>query len=369
VTSASTRSEARAPAADEGETDTPELEIRLSEPADDDERDALVRTLDGATFFHLSGWRKVVELVLGHRPHDLLACDGGRIVGVLPLMLSRKPLGLGRPALISVPFGVYGGPAAERVEISKALVRDAMRRTEASGYARLELRCVEDPGLELTGSDLYATFVEELPKEPEQALQKMPKKARAEARKARDRHGLRLVEGIWYMDDLYRLYHENKRALGSPGVPHGMFHHLRKQFGDDVRVHLVQKGSRPLAAVMSFLWRDTLMAYYSGTAPGADREFSASNFMYMALRQWAIENGYRRFDFGRSRKDAGAFKFKVHQGFEPRDLHYRFHLVGDKHLPSFNPSNPRTKVLRDAWTRLPAAVTRRLSKSLIRYLP
>jgi FemAB-related protein (PEP-CTERM system-associated) len=350
-------------------TEASGLEIRRSQPEDDEERDALVRTLQGATFFHLSGWRNVIELVLGHRPHDLVALDGGRIVGVLPLMASPKPFGLGRPALISVPFGVYGGPAAERPEVSHALVRAAMEEAEKGSFARLEMRCMEDPGVELERSDLYATFVQDLPEEPEGVLKAMPKKARAEARKARDRHGLRLAEGIWYMDDLHRLYHENKRSLGSPGMPHSMFHHLRKQFGNEVTVHLVQKGSEPLAAVMSFLWRDTVMAYYSGTAPGADRSFSASNFMYLALREWAVENGYRKFDFGRSRKDAGAFKFKVHQGFEARDLQYRFHLVGDKHLPSFNPSNPRTKVLRDAWTRLPMSMTRRLSKSLIRYLP
>ncbi len=345
------------------------LEVRLSEVADDEERDAFVRARAEASFFHLSGWRKVVEQVLGHRPNDLIAREDGRIVGILPLMRSRRPLGLGRPALISVPFGVYGGPCGERPEICQALVRAAMRQAEEGAFARLEMRCLEDPGLDLPRSDLYATFIEELPEKPEDALQRMPKKARAEARKARDRHGLRLVEGVWYMDDLYRLYHENKRSLGSPGQPHAMFHNLRKQFGDDVRVHLVQKGSQPLAAVMSFLWRDTVMAYYSGTAPDADRQFSASNFMYMALRQWAIEKGFRKFDFGRSRKDAGAFKFKVHQGFVPRDLQYCFHLVGDSHLPSFNPSNPRTKVLRDGWTRLPAPLTRRLSKSLIPYLP
>ena len=35
------------------------------------------------------------------------------------------------------------------------------------------------------------------------------------------------------------------------------------------------------------------------TMPGADRKLSASNFMYMALREWAVEKGFRRFDFGR----------------------------------------------------------------------
>jgi hypothetical protein len=43
--------------------------------------------------------------------------------------------------------------------------------------------------------------------------------------------------------------------------------------------------------------------------------------------------------------------------------------VRRKELPSFNPSNPKTKVLRDAWARLPAWVAARLSAPLARYLP
>ena len=120
---------------------------------------------------------------------------------------------------------------------------------------------------------------------------------------------------------------------------------------------------------MSFCFRDELLAYYSGTAPGADREFSASNFMYLALQEWAVRQGFSRFDFGRSRKDAGAFRFKQHQGFEPADLHYVYRLVRDRELPSLNPSNPKTRVLQENWRRLPAGLARRLSGPLARFLP
>ena len=76
---------------------------------------------------------------------------------------------------------------------------------------------------------------------------------------------------------------------------------------------------------------DTLIAYYAGTQPGADRTVSASNFMYMALQEWAVERGFRRFDFCRSRVGSGAFDFKRHQGFEPTQLHYCYHLARSRH--------------------------------------
>jgi FemAB-related protein (PEP-CTERM system-associated) len=343
------------------------VEIAPLAPGEDAARDDFVRAHPRATFFHLAGWRRVVEQVMGHEPADLVARRDGRIVGVLPLM--RAPRLITGGALISIPYAVYGGPVGADAEVEHALVRSAMAQAERERCGRLELRCQEDPGVELTHSELYATFVSDLPPTVEGVLARMPKKARAEARKAREKHALTLTEGPWYFEDFHRLFHRNKRSLGSPGLPHAFFWGLRKEFGDAVRIHVVHQRSEVVAAVMSFVWRDELLAYYSGAADGADRQWSASNFMYMALQEWAVAQGLKRFDFGRSRKDSGAFQFKEHQGFAARDLEYRFHLVRDRGLPSLNPSNPKTKWLRDTWAKLPLSVSMALSSELSRYLP
>ncbi|MEZ6013706.1 MAG: FemAB family PEP-CTERM system-associated protein [Planctomycetota bacterium] len=343
------------------------IEVRRSVAADDAARDAFVEAHPRASFFHLTGWRNVVRDVFGHEPVEFVALDRGELVGVLPVMACRGLRG-GR-ALISMPYAVYGGAIGATQEVEHALFRAAERHAVEQGVARLELRCLDDPGLEVPRSDLYATFIRELPARPEDVLGAMPKKARADARKARKDHGLTLDEGPWFVADLVRLFHRNKRSLGSPAMPARWFSALLREFGDRATVHLVRRESEPLAAVMSFFFRDTVLAYHSGTAEDADRSYKASAFMYMALQEWSIAEGYRVFDFGRSRKDSGPFSFKVHQGFEPRDLNYRYRLVRDRETPSLNPSNPKTKVLRDTWSRLPLWVTTALSTPAAKYLP
>ena len=346
---------------------TAEIEVRLATAADDAARDTFVRAMPKATFFHLSGWRDVVARVFGHSPMDLVAVDGGAIVGVLPLMACRGLRG-GR-ALISMPYAVYGGPVGVTPEVERALFDAAERRAIDLGVKRLELRCLDDPGLEVPRSDLYATFIKTLPARAEDVLPGMPKKARADARKARQEHELVLEEGRWFVADLVRLFHRNKRSLGSPAMPARWFAELLTQFGDDATVHIVRRKGEPLAAVMSFLFRDTVLAYHSGTGEDVDRNFKASAFMYLALQEWSIGEGYKVFDFGRSRKDSGPFHFKEHQGFEPRDLHYRYRLVKDRETPSLNPSNPKTKVLRDTWSKMPLWLTTALSTPAAKYLP
>lgn len=343
------------------------IEVRAAEPGDVASWDAFVRAHPRSTFFHQDGWCRVVERVFRHERTDLAAWRGGELVGVLPLM--KSPGLLGGANLISSPYAVYGGALGADAEADQALLSAAVRLADTMRVGHLELRYRDDPGPDLVGSDLYWTFIRELPERPEEVLARMPKKARADARKARDVHGLSMSHGIWYVDDLYRFFLTNKHGLGSPGMPPGYFRALADQFEESVMVHLVRREREPLAAVMSFAWGDTLTAYYSGTTEGADRNYKASNFMYMALQEWAVEQGFRQFDFGRSRRDAGAFQFKKHQGFEPRPLQYRYHLVQDRRIPSFTPSNPKTALLREAWKRVPSSLVPVLSARIARYLP
>ena len=350
------------------------LEIRLGAAAEAEAHDAVVRSHPEGSFFHLSAWQRVVQDIFGHRPRGLHAWRGDELVGVLPLM--QCPSLSGRRNLISMPYAVYGGPVGTDPEVEAELVRAADRLGHDLGVRRVELRTRRAPTFEgepgtpkMVPGSLYVTFERELPSTVEGVLAGMPKKARAEARKARKQHELQLAHGVWFVDDLYRLFLRNKRQLGSPGMPPSLFYKMVAEFGTDCEVHLVRRGKEALAAVMTFAYGDTLMAYYSGTAEGADRAFSASNFMYMALQEWAVERGFRYFDFGRSRRDSGAMAFKRRQGFEPVDLEYRYLLVRSKELPSFTPSNPKTAFLRETWSKLPPWLVQRLSASLARYLP
>ncbi len=317
--------------------------------------------------FHLAGWRRAVERVFGHEPRDLVAWRDGQIVGVLPLFSCSSPFG--KRHLISTPYGVYGGPVGVDHVVEKALADAAIAMANEDGVGRLELRCHRDPGLDLAPSSLYATFIQPLPPTPDEVWTRMPKRARAEVRKAIERHGLVLSQGDWYLDDLFEMFHDSKKGLGSPGLPKKWFKVLKAELGDAAVIHLARTPEQPIAATMSFLFRDTIYFYYVGTIPDANRNFNATNYLVTRLQEWAVERGYRNFDLGRSRVDSGPYEFKKHQGFEPTPLHYRYALVKSPTLPTFNPSNPKTERLRHTWAKLPTWVTKPLSSALMRYLP
>jgi hypothetical protein len=70
--------------------------------------DDFVHACAAGTFFHLSGWKRVIERAFGHQTHYLVAERGGAVTGVLPLTHIRSRL-FGS-SLISNAFTVLADP-------------------------------------------------------------------------------------------------------------------------------------------------------------------------------------------------------------------------------------------------------------------
>src|SRR6185295_5439672 len=85
------------------------IQVRQLTEADEPRWDAFVLACADATFFHLSGWQRIMQSVFRHRTLYLLAERAGSIVGVLPLAEVKSRL-FGH-SVVSLPFCVYGGCA------------------------------------------------------------------------------------------------------------------------------------------------------------------------------------------------------------------------------------------------------------------
>jgi FemAB-related protein (PEP-CTERM system-associated) len=345
------------------------LIVRYSSQEEDEARDVYVRAHERSTVFHLSSWAAAVERAFHAERRDLIATEGDRIVGVLPLSKCRRVLGGSN--WISAPWGVYGGPIADRPEIAQALVAAAMERAREADARRLDLRCLEDPKLPgLARSDLYVTFRKTLPSTVEEVESTFPRTERKYLRHAVERHGLRFEQGHRYLSDLHRLFLTSKRSLGSPGLPATWWDALESQQGLEYVLHAAHRGSEVLAVTLTFLHKREAAMYYVGTTADANLEYHATTFLIAKCMEWSVENGYELFDLGRSRRDSGACRFKVNQGFDPTPLNYRHALLSaEAKVPSFTPSNPKTALLRKTWSRLPLWACGSLSTRLATFLP
>lgn len=328
-----------------------QVHVREMTSADAARWDSFVEECPGATFFHLAGWKTVIERAFNHRAFFLLAETGGNITGVLPLGHVKSML-FGN-ALISTPFCVYGGVAAVDDEARVALEARAESLAAELGVDYLEFRNRSIGRPDWLTKDLYVTFRKEIDADPDKNMQAIPRKQRAMVRKG-IKAGLvgELDDGI---DRLFAAYSESVRNLGTPVFPKKYFTVLQEVFAQRSEILTVTHSGQAVASVMSFYFRDEVLPYYGGSIAEA-RALKANDFMYWELMRRAGENGVRVFDYGRSKIGTGSWSFKKNWGFEAAPMPYQYHLVKAQDMPDINPLNPKYRIFSNLWRRLPVPV-------------
>jgi FemAB-related protein (PEP-CTERM system-associated) len=325
--------------------------------------DQFVINLPAATFFHLSGWRTVLEHSFGHRAYCRYVEQNNRICGILPLFHIRSRLFGNR--LTSTPFCVAGYPVSESEKVDELLDQKAIELMHELAADYVEYRDTGRRGKGwTTQSELYASFSREMEADADRQLKQIPRKQRAVLRKAMTSEGM-----TWTLDedpeDLYELYALSVRNLGTPVFAKRYFANLKQEFGDSCEILTVRFNGKPVSSVLSFYFRDRIMPYYTGGRPEA-RRLGANDLMYWLVMRRSAERGCRLFDFGRSKVGTGPYHFKKNWGFEPRPITHQYYLRDGRALPQINPANPRYGGLIELWRHLPLRVANALGPYLVK---
>lgn len=331
--------------------------------------DAYVAAHPEATPFHGRAWCEAITQATGHRCHPLAARDAsGAIVSLLPLHHIRSPL-FGQ-ALVASGFAVDGGMLADDAAAAKALADAAAALAASLGVPSVELRGGPQPdGAGWRREEgVYAGFARDLAADDEAELLAIPRKQRAEVRKALGGE-LTVTTGRDAAErrDHYSVYATSVRNLGTPVFPKKLFDAVLDTFAGDADILTVRAGGQPVASVLSLYWRGTVMPYWGGGTFDA-RRLRANEMMYFALMRHARERGCTRFDFGRSKLGSGPFAYKKNWGFEPRPLVYARWLAPGEKPRDTNPNSARYRLQVDLWKKLPLWAANRIGPLIARGL-
>lgn len=344
------------------------LQIVEASDADLAEWDAFIQASPAATFFHRFGWRNVIKRTYGYSSCYLMAKRGGRIEGVLPLIDVTSPI-FGRN-LISTAFtvggGIVAGDAAARSALAEAAVEEGRKRRVK--YVELRSRTADLEGWAVKDS-VYAGFEKLIPQDADENLKEIPRKRRAEVRKAIASLEAGEVEYHYTKDvePFYGLYAFAMREHGTPVFPRRFASEQMREFGEDAEILVITAGGEAVLSLLTFNFRDYVLPYYFAAGPRA-REFRAFDLAIWLQMRRGAERGARIFDFGRAKFGAGSFDYKMHWGFEPAALGYQYALIGARETPNVNPNNPKFARVSEAWKRLPLPVANLAGPLLARHL-
>lgn len=337
----------------------PLLAIRAVDLRDSAERQRVDRYVRGraeGTPFHLSAWSVAVAQGCGQINHTLIAerADGA-IAGILPLTEVRSRL-FGK-ALVSNGFAVGGGILADSAAATAVLAEAGWSLAERLYCPTLELRGGAMPeGPWVFDEHSYLGFVRPLAESDAAELAVIPRKQRAEVRKALE-NPLDVAIGRDSSDlrAHYAVYAESVRNLGTPVFPARLFRCVLEQFGEAADIVTIRSEGRAVASVLSLYFNGTVYPYWGGGTHAA-RGLRANDRMYFALMSHARARGCTHFDFGRSKVGTGPAAYKKNWGFDGVPLLYGKRAAAGEPSRDINPLNPRYARKVEMWKRLPLVV-------------
>jgi FemAB-related protein (PEP-CTERM system-associated) len=328
--------------------------------------DRFVASRPEGSFYHLFGWRRVLQSSLGLEPVFLLARERGEIVGVLPMVLLSSRL-FGR-ILCSMPFLNYGGPCASSDAATRFLIDAAVERADALAVKYLELRCAQAAPTELAVSTRKVSMTIQLVADPEVLWNGFKHKHRKNVRRAMKNDVSITSGGAELLDEFYAVLERSWRDLGTPLYRRDFFQAIVSEFPDKVRLYVCRHQGRAVATAWNGMQGGVWEGMWLGALPAA-RDLSVIHVLYWQMIQDACLRGDRLYHLGRSTAGSGSEWFKSRWNAEAQQLYWYFHRADGGAMPELNVDNPKYRLAIAAWKRLPLWLVRQLGPAIARSIP
>jgi len=344
------------------------ISIKQFDPSLSEIWDAYVRSHSRATLYHLFAWKTVIEKAYGHKTYYIAAVDassGNRLTGILPLIYLKHFI-FGNH-LISIPFFDMGGILADNEETEKALLEEAIKLARSLKADSIELRHTHvhsySKPLNISGSITSVSktnkvrMLLELPETSKVLMKSFKSKLRSQILKP-TKEGLESkIGGMELLDLFYRVFLINMRDLGSPVHSKKLMQNVMEQFTDDTRIVIVHKENRPYAAGIISGFKETLENPWSSSLRKF-RRLSPNMLLYWAMLEYACDNGYQYFDFGRSTPQEGTYKFKQQWGAQAQPLQWQYFCLNGRPVDEDASEKSKFNMAIRCWQKLPVPVTR-----------
>jgi FemAB-related protein (PEP-CTERM system-associated) len=347
----------------------PELTVKLADTKELlDSSDQFCSSVFGGTIYHLSKWKKIIPPVFHNPFHILVAVNvHGGVYGVLPIV--RLQSALFGDFCVSVPYFNYGGPVAVNEEIETLLIKEACRYCDEWQISHFEIRGVkkrEQLGLPFRSEKVNMLL--DLPSDVESYRKSLKAKVRSQIKKAENQDYECRFGGVELLDDFYKIFSINMRDLGTPVYSKSFFKEILLNFPDNARLVVLNINGKPASCGFLMGYKHKLEIPWASTLRKFN-QYNANMLMYYNILKFAIGQGYKTFDFGRSTVDCNTYKFKKQWGANPLPLYWYYWLKSGEDLPELNPNNFKFKLLIAVWKRLPVVVTNLLGPAIVSKLP
>jgi serine/alanine adding enzyme len=364
------------------------MEIKIAAKSDEQAWDNFVMSHPNSNLYHLSGWKNVIERSYKHATYYFMAVNPeNAIVGILPLVHLKHFL-FGNN-LISIPFFDMCGVLSNDEPTEKALFDEAIKLGHELKVDSIDLRYIcslsllkkidhknsttiyqcnnHDNLLAYETKDQKVRMILELPVTSDALMKSFNSKFRNKIKKP-IKAGLKCkFGGIDLLDDFYNIFAINMRDLGSPVHSKRFIKNVLNEFPQKAKIGIVYKGKHPISCILVIGFKNVLANPWAS----ALREYSnlrANTLQYWTMLEYACDNGYTSFDFGRSSPEEGTFKFKEKWGAKPTPLHWCTISMDGKAVDSAISKKSAFDNAIKIWQKMPVGFTKIIGPSVRKHI-
>jgi len=306
-----------------------------------------------STLYHLSIWKNIIEQTYGHKAYYLMAVDNApqpetgnlkreaenpaNVVGILP-MIQLKHFIFGH-SLISIPFFDLGGILANSTETEKALLSEAIRLAQELKVDNLELRQTEPLSC--------------LNSEAPSSIQKDETHFKIHSHKVRMLFNLPGSSEI-----LMKSFKSKLRSQIRKPIKEGLKAKTGQiEYPKTSKIITIYKNKQPMACSLIIGFKDILVNPWASSL----REYSPLSpnmLLYWTMLEYASNNGFSYFDFGRSSPNEGTYKFKEQWGAKSSPLYWHYLSSNGRQFNNTHLKKSRFTQFIALWKKIPVPITK-----------
>ena len=296
--------------------------ITLAGSSDKDRWNAYALKHPKGIAYQLFAWKEAVEKAYGFKGFYLMAENGNKISGILPLIRINLPFTSG--SLVSLSYcDAGGGPLADSPEIEHQLISEALKIASSMDIRTVSIRSTKpmaglDP--ETTVKKNKVRMLLPLPGDSERLLSSFKSKLRSQIKKP-FKDGLSVQSGgLELLNAFYPLFSENMRDLGSPVHSRAWIKQVLGKFRNKAVLFIVRMADQTPAVGGILLCHPNMVSVPWASSLRRFNSWNPNMMLYWDFLRFAADNHFPVFDFGRSTPDEGTFGFKKQWGASPTPL-------------------------------------------------
>lgn len=320
-------------------------------------------------------WKDIIEDTFKHIPYYIELKDNSDITQAVAPIFHIKSFLFGS-SLTSMPYLNSGGIIYKSKEALMALSDNIRKLGKELNVDYVELRCnekIKEYDKSFICKEHKSTFHLELEDSEDKQLSKFSSKLRSQIKRAlKENLSSEIILGSNYRDsdlnDFYKVFSRHMRDLGTPVYPKKFFKNVLDSFKDKAVLTIIKVNGKLSSASITIINNDSAEIIWASSLRKYNK-YSVNMYMYWKIIKYLISLEITTFDFGRTTKNSGGYKFKKQWGAKEIPLYWYYFLIKGEKLPNASPENKGFSLPIAIWRRLPLPIANFIGPILTKHLP